>query len=207
MIAAKSSVKTDTLLLMALSLVICLLCFAPTYLLSAWQAAFSWALICVLAVVIVSDSIKCTIPNRCVLSIILIWIMGKFFLFTSAVVPCIGSGGSYAFGTLSNVTVTAKGIFAGIAGDAVSGLLISGMALVVSFFTGKLIHRKAMGSGDIKLLFALGMFLGFSKSLFMLLLACIFGLVIAFVSLYKGRTGHFPFGPAISFAAAIVVLS
>ena len=60
-----------------------------------------------------------------------------------------------------------------------------------------------MGGGDIKLFFMTGLFLGPLKGLLSLMIACVIGLV--FAAFAKNR--KIPFGPSISLAVYITMLT
>ena len=62
-----------------------------------------------------------------------------------------------------------------------------------------------MGGGDIKLIAVLGLHFGALRTLLILIIACIVGLIgAAAAGRLKGR--EFPFGPAIAIAAWVVML-
>ncbi len=94
-------------------------------------------------------------------------------------------------------------------GDALravaAGLVYGGALLGLSLVMDKLMGRETLGGGDVKLLAVAGLYLGFVGTLFTLLLACVLGL--AFALALKKRAGQaFPFGPALSAAAAGMLL-
>lgn len=64
---------------------------------------------------------------------------------------------------------------------------VGGGLLIVSLVTDKILGRESLGGGDVKLLFAVGLFLGLWRSLLMLITACIIGIVFGLV--YK-RFAH-----------------
>ena len=134
-----------------------------------------WVLICVMGLVIITDSMGKTISNSFVMTILLTGIADKLLT-----------------GRIQEASE-----------NAIAGFLIAGMALTASVITEKIIHRKALGGGDIKILFALGFYLGFNRSLTMLCMSCILGLITAFLSKTVKQEDTFPFGPAISIAAII----
>ena len=206
MINKSFSVKIETLLLMAISMAICFLCLnAEKYALpgnDAVRMLSVWPVICVLGLIIVSDSIRNIIPNRCVLAILLIWGIEKLYAglnMTVYLLNRVGAGTDRPAGRYASDVIFVWET----AGNVISGLVIALIALTASFIIRKAVRRKALGGGDIKLLFALGLFLGFGRSITMLFLACIFGLATALFTAGKGRYGHFPFGPAISLAYII----
>ena len=74
--------------------------------------------------------------------------------------------------------------------------------LAAFFVFDKVSGKESLGGGDIKILFVVGLYLGFACSFFNLILSCILGLV--FVAAMKKK--RIPFGPAISLAAYVTLL-
>lgn len=86
-----------------------------------------------------------------------------------------------------------------------AGLVFGGGILLVSLLMDKLLKKESLGGGDVKLFAVCGLYLGFAGSLFGMLFACLFGLL--FSRLRGAKNGQpFPFGPAISLAAALMLL-
>ena len=88
------------------------------------------------------------------------------------------------------------------------GVIVAAVLLLLSLLMDRLLGRDSMGGGDIKLLFAAGLFFPLFESLFTLILACVLGIVFALVfPRVRARSSDdekaFPFGPAI--AAAMFV--
>lgn len=85
------------------------------------------------------------------------------------------------------------------------GLLIGGSVLVLSLIMDKVLHKESMGGGDIKLLFVLGLYFDLPCCFFLIITACVLGILLALVlSAKKGVA--FPFGPALSLAAWLTLL-
>lgn len=77
--------------------------------------------------------------------------------------------------------------------------------LILVLIAERILKRPAMGGGDIKLIAVLGLHFGALKTLLILIIACIVGLIgAAAAGRLKGR--EFPFGPAIAIAAWVVML-
>lgn len=83
-----------------------------------------------------------------------------------------------------------------------AGSVIAGSVLLLSLLMDKILKKESMGGGDIKLFFVVGLYLGLYGSLFNLILACLFGLLLV-VILKKNKI---PFGPAIAMATYISLL-
>lgn len=89
------------------------------------------------------------------------------------------------------------------------GLAVSLPVLLLVLLIEKLWKKEVMGGGDIKLIFATGLYLGWEKNLWMLLLACVFGVIIGFIKLREmdsAEEATFPFGPMIAIATMLCML-
>ena len=80
--------------------------------------------------------------------------------------------------------------------------------LLLSLVMDRILKKDSLGGGDIKLYFVVGLYLGFAATLFSLLLACVLGLLFAFLRKRsgKGLREQIPFGPSIAAAAAVMLL-
>jgi len=89
--------------------------------------------------------------------------------------------------------------------DNIYGMLLAGGLMLVIY----LVSRGGMGEGDVKLSFALGLWLGLSASLVLLLLAFVLGGIVGVALLLtglKGRKDAIPFGPYLCMAGYISLL-
>ena len=79
-----------------------------------------------------------------------------------------------------------------------------GSLFLLGFFGEKIMHKEAMGGGDVKLLAGIGSVIGWAKIFSVLftasLIGSIFGLALIAAKRIK-RTGYIPFGPFLSAAA------
>ena len=109
-------------------------------------------------------------------------------------------------------------------GDAVSLLLhslIGGFAigiplLIVVLVADRVLGRDSMGGGDLKLFFVAGLYFGWQQCLFLVIVACVVGIVMAFVAGggdsnvdeddASVRHRQIPFGPAIAVACVFTML-
>lgn len=90
---------------------------------------------------------------------------------------------------------------------ALSALIFGGGFLILSLFMDFVLKRESLGGGDIKLFATLGLFFGGWKSLLLIILSCLVGLLFFLACCRHGdRRKEFPFGPSIAFAAWIVLL-
>ena len=134
--------------------------------------------LCCLFCLSLTDLDDCVIPDGCLLTAALAW---------AVTAPFLGL-------TLGDAAVS-----------LLTGLALGGGMLGTSLVMDRVLKKDTLGGGDIKLLAAVGLYLGPVGSLFALMLACVLGLVLA-RALQKGRGQPFPFGPAIAAAAAGMLL-
>ena len=86
------------------------------------------------------------------------------------------------------------------------GLVVSLPVLLLTLVIEKLWQKEAMGGGDIKLLFVTGLYLGWEKNLWMLLIASMIGVVVGMIKAREkecNEESYFPFGPMIAIATVI----
>ena len=89
--------------------------------------------------------------------------------------------------------------------SALAGMVFAGGTMLVIYF----LSRGGMGEGDVKLAFALGLWLGWPNATVLLLLAFVMGGVVGIVLLatkLKGRKDPIPFGPYLCIAAYLTLL-
>lgn len=78
--------------------------------------------------------------------------------------------------------------------------------LLLSLLFDRVLGKESLGGGDIKLVFVCGLYLGSVRTLFMILLACVIGLIYVLVIKKSGKGTHFPFGPSLALATFILLL-
>ncbi len=92
---------------------------------------------------------------------------------------------------------------------SIVGLIFGFVLLYVVAILGKAVFKKeAMGGGDIKLLAALGTFIGVKGVLFTLFVASFFGSFVGIVLIASGNakmSQRLPFGPYLSLSAMIYI--
>lgn len=83
------------------------------------------------------------------------------------------------------------------------------MAIIygLKLFGDFLFKKESMGGGDIKLLFVFGLVLGWPLAILTILLGSIVGLPLSLIVLYKKKDHEIPFGPFLSIAALIIILT
>jgi len=103
---------------------------------------------------------------------------------------------------LHNVEMWNAGVWASVQGAALG----FGLLWMVGFF-GKLAFKKdAMGFGDVKLLGAIGAFLGVPAVLFVIFVSALLGSIVGVTFIAFGKSelgGRIPFGPYLSAAAIL----
>lgn len=67
--------------------------------------------------------------------------------------------------------------------------------------------KESLGGGDIKLLFFIGLTLGFDMSIITIFIASFIALPLSILTLLKKNTNVLPFGPYLSVAATIIMLT
>lgn len=117
------------------------------------------------------------IPDGCHVFAVLVWVLALPFTFTG---------------------------WGDVLSHALCGVTFGGGLLAISLLMDRLLGRDTLGGGDIKLFAVVGLYLGFVGTLFAVMIACVAGLIFQALSRRGGRP--FPFGPAIAFAAALMLL-
>lgn len=216
-------------------------------LLVVYGAGVPWlayaALACILIGAALVDLDTFTIPNGFVVAAIVVWLLmmaasvagavawplvpdGARVASSSAAVDVLMAGvapeeavSMFGVGSMFAPLVGA-GWLAGLLDGLAGAVLVGGGILLFSLAFDAVTGKTSLGGGDVKLLFAVGLFLGVAMSLLNLLVACVLGLVFAAVRLRTPQGGAgaqdggggspgakaFPFGPAIAAAAMLTVL-
>ena len=85
----------------------------------------------------------------------------------------------------------------------IGAVLVSGLFLAIGLISG----GRAMGFGDVKMMAALGLFLGWKKILLVLLLACVLGVLIHGLRMIISKKEHvLAFGPYLALGAVIAMI-
>ena len=87
-----------------------------------------------------------------------------------------------------------------------NGAIFGGAVLLISLAMNRALKKESMGGGDIKLLFALGMYFSVGENLFLMITACVLGLLAAALTAKRRGNEQIPFGPALSAAAVLTLL-
>ncbi len=84
----------------------------------------------------------------------------------------------------------------------IGGAMLAGFVWLLMIIMNHMLQKESMGKGDIKLLFMIGLYSGVYLGLWILVIACLLGLI----SVLLTRKRVIPFGPCISAAAFIVLM-
>ena len=176
---------------------------APAY---AGGASFALFLV-LLAWASAIDLRERRIPNKLVAAMAVLWLAVRVLLAAMAAACCAAGFGSGA--QIGDAAVVASAMmmrmipFGLTLGDGLVGaLVLGGGSLAASIAFEHLAKRPSMGGGDVKLLAAVGLFLGWERGLWCLFAACLVVLVMQMASRFReGGKGigsqTFPFAPAI----------
>ncbi len=85
----------------------------------------------------------------------------------------------------------------------IGAVVVSGLFLLIGLFS----QGRAMGGGDVKLMAALGLLLGWQKILLVLLLGAVFGTLVHGIRMLVFKDGNaLAFGPYLAAGAAVAML-
>ena len=89
-----------------------------------------------------------------------------------------------------------------------NGLSISLPMLILVLIMEKIKQMEVMGGGDIKLLFVMGIYLGWVNNLLALFIGCIVAIVVTLIKQRKeGEDAYIAFGPFLSAGAVVAVIA
>lgn len=137
-------------------------------------------------------------------------IVATFIDFEHYIIPNEITYGGIVLGLLLsplNVPLRVGGSAANALLQSFIGVIVGGVTLLVVALLGEKIFKKeAMGMGDVKLLAAIGAFLGWEATLFTVFVSSVvggvFGLILVFVN-RKGWQSRIPYGPYIAVGALV----
>ncbi|NLG10884.1 MAG: prepilin peptidase [Coriobacteriaceae bacterium] len=111
------------------------------------------------------------------------------------------------------IGIVLKLIFVLFSGDILDGLLrvvIGGLSislplLIIVLIADKVMKKDTMGGGDIKLFFMVGMYFDWQINIFILVAACVLGIIFSVISMRGKIEGGkpLPFGPSIAAASLL----
>lgn len=88
-----------------------------------------------------------------------------------------------------------------------NGIISFIIMYLIKKFGDFLFKKESMGGGDIKLMFVIGLFTSYKNALLTIFIGSLIGLPISFISIKKNTNHILPFGPLLSSAATIIVLT
>lgn len=103
----------------------------------------------------------------------------------------------YIFGI--GITETAYHIYAGVGAFLVM--------YTIKIIGDKVFKKESLGGGDIKLMFLFGLVIGFPMSICTIFLATFIAFPIAIIILLSSKENIIPFGPFLSMAAILILVS
>ena len=106
-----------------------------------------------------------------------------------------------------NSLVNDISLFNGVLMPILNGAASFALLYLFKFFGDLLFQKESMGGGDIKLLFVIGLTLGFDMAIVDIFIAAFMALPFSVISLIKNNNNILPFGPYLSLAAAIILLT
>lgn len=95
----------------------------------------------------------------------------------------------------------------GVIMNVLNGLGAFSILYLFKIFGDAVFQKESLGGGDIKLLFIIGLVLGFDMSIVTIFIASFIALPLSVISLIKNDNNILPFGPYLSVAAVIILLS
>jgi leader peptidase (prepilin peptidase)/N-methyltransferase len=118
------------------------------------------AFACILIVLSLTDLDSWTIPNGCIVTAIVI---------------------RFAY-VIANGVICGMDVFQVVCSTLFDGLIVAIPLLVLVLFADKVLKKESMGGGDLKLFFVAGLYFGWQECLLLIILACVFGIVLALCS-------------------------
>ena len=144
-----------------------------------WHLLFCWLFFCILFLSGYTDYRVRIIPNEGIVTAMFLWDLFD-----------VSDGKSFSM-------IILEFLFA---------VLFSAVILLTTAILEKWKKRQMLGRGDIKLLFVTALFLGVEKTLYVLALACICGLMVFAVNGKNDKRGQITFGPCIAFSGFLMLL-
>ena len=106
-----------------------------------------------------------------------------------------------------NTVLNKLSIYNGIINPLLNGLGSFSILYIFKVLGDLLFKKESLGGGDIKLLFVIGLVLGLDMSIVTIFIAAFIALPISIVYLIKNDDNVLSFGPYLSMAAAIILLT
>lgn len=87
------------------------------------------------------------------------------------------------------------------------GVICFVVMLVIKLLGDKIFKKESMGGGDIKLMFIIGLMIGWDLGLINIVVASVIALPISCIILYKNADHAIPFGPFLGIGSMILLLT
>lgn len=107
---------------------------------------------------------------------------------------------------ITNSYINNLGFINGVLIKILNGLGSFAILYLFKVFGDTVFQKESLGGGDIKLLFIIGLVLGFDMSIVAIFIASFIALPLSIISLIKNDNNILPFGPYLSIAATIILL-
>lgn len=111
------------------------------------------------------------------------------------------------FGIVLFIELIIKNGFNGVYMPLINGLISFASMYLIKLLGDFLFKRESMGGGDIKLMFVIGMVIGFPKALFSIFVGSLIGLPLALIVLLKNKDHIIPFGPLLGIGSLIILFT
>lgn len=111
------------------------------------------------------------------------------------------------FGIVLFIELIIKNGFDGVYMPLINGLISFASMYLIKLLGDFLFKRESMGGGDIKLMFVIGMVIGFPEALFSIFVGSLIGLPLALIVLLKNKDHIIPFGPLLGIGSLIILFT
>lgn len=160
-----------------------------------------WILGCVLLGLSLVDLETYQIPNGFILAGLLTWIVTFAFFGVDA--------GSYTVGRIIRPLVGSDWL-AVLVDGLIGAFAVAGVLLLIALLFDRVVGRRSLGGGDVKLVFMVGLYLGLAASVLNVIVSCFIGIAFALFT-QKERADNenpkaFPFGPSVAVATWLTLL-
>lgn len=88
-----------------------------------------------------------------------------------------------------------------------SGIISFLIMMLLKLFGDFIFHRESLGGGDIKLMFIIGMIIGWEMSILTIFLSAFLAFPISLYVIKKNKNHEIPYGPFLALASLIIYLS
>jgi leader peptidase (prepilin peptidase) / N-methyltransferase len=158
---------------------------------------------CILLATALIDIATRIIPNGLVFTSVCVWLLASILC---RIVPQEASTHSP-----TGTSIIGFNTLMPLLENLFSGIAVGSILLVLIFIFKRLTGKQGLGGGDVKLIFAVSLFLGLAGITSTLIIACIMGVVQGVARSLRRSPNNdshtFPFAPAIALSTGIVLMS